>query len=158
MWSRTHEDCVAFAQGWQSADLRANGLCDLGFHWSGVSIKSTIKWLSCNSSPEILWMKARIFWIDILMDILFQEAICTAYQIPVQARALPSLPLSLLLADPCAKCSVAHSVSVDWGLISVSNHCAAVLVVSAEEWGGGSSVSWFKCLHWHWFEVRLHED
>lgn len=65
-------------------------------------------------------------------------AICTAYQIPVQSRAISSLSLSLLLADPCAKGSMVHSVSVDWGLISVST--TVLLSVWWKNGGGGGGV------------------
>lgn len=34
------------------------------------------------------------------------------------------------------------------------NNCAAINL--SEKWG--CSNSWFKCLHWHWFDVRLQED
>jgi hypothetical protein len=54
-----------------------------------------------------------------------------------------------LTADPYTKCSMAHSLNVDWGFILVST------TVEREQ---GCINSWFKCLHWHWFDVWLQED
>ena len=56
---------------------------------------------------------------------------------PVQSRDISPLSLSLLLADPWAKGSTVHSVSVDWGSICF-NRCVALSL--AEEWRRGASI------------------
>ena len=143
---------VATAQGWQSADLGANELCDLGLHWSGFQIQendwvATQPWNSMNECKDIL---NRYPYSYFKMN---SHMCCLSDACPVQGHfssflvPAPSRSMGQGQHGTFCKCGL--------GIDLFQPLCCSQ---SGRRMAAGCINSWFKCLHWHWFEVRLHED
>lgn len=113
---------VAMCQGWQSADLGNNKLCDLGYVTSmiWVSFKSAMKWFCHKPALKLCeWMHGYSS-IGIHLGVS-RQVIHIAYWTLVQSRTVPFLLFSLyLLVDPCAKNTMGWSPHMDWGFAFIS--------------------------------------
>ena len=141
---------VATAQGWQSADLRAM------WPWASLIWVSIIQendwvatqpWNSMNECKDIL---NRYPYSYFKMN---SHMCCLSDACPVQGH----FSSFLVPAPSRAMGQGQHGTFCKCGL-GIDLFQPLCCSQSGRRMAAGCINSWFKCLRWHWFELRLHED